>query len=40
MLTRSNLNSIASKMSKALINNETVMKTLQQLLMKKNTIVN
>ena len=40
MLLRSKLNSIGSKISEALINYESVMKTLQQLLMKTKTIVN
>ena len=35
MLARSKLNSIISKISKTLINNESVMKTSWQLLMKK-----
>ena len=40
MLTRSKLNSIESKISEALINSKSVMKTVQQLLIKKKTIVN
>ena len=35
MLVRSKLNSIESKISKVLMDNELVMKTLRQLLMKK-----
>ena len=40
MLARSKLNSIESKISKALMDNEIVMKTLRQLLMKKKNIEN
>ena len=40
MLPRSKLNSIESKISEALINDELAMKTLKQLLMKKKIIVN
>ena len=39
-LARSKLNSIESKISKALMDNEIVMKTLRQLLMKKKNIEN
>ena len=37
MLARSKLNSIESKIFEASINNETVMKTSEQLLMKKKS---
>ena len=40
MFSRSKLNSIESKISEALIKNKLVMKTLGQLLMKKENIVN
>ena len=40
MLARSKLNSIESKISEALINSKSVMKTVQQLLIKKKTVVN
>ena len=40
MLARSKLNSIESKTSEALINNELAMKTLSQFLMKKRNIEN
>ena len=40
MLATSKLNSIESKISEALINNETSQKTLWQLLMKKGNMEN